>query len=137
MILSKIASDSNIPPAELECAADMRLSEEQFYSLYDWCINPVLSLSDLFIRLREELNRCTKLQVSWQREECKINIYLFACAIACTVDDYVALPPKKLDRFACVIACTLDEYLALPRQNRDSVPWRYPFLKIPVAISQL
>src|SRR5262249_35296058 len=27
----------------------------------------------------------------WQREECKINLYLFACAVACTTDDYLNL----------------------------------------------
>lgn len=104
-----------MPLAELKYDNDTRLSEHQFYAQYDWCINPVLSLSDLFKRLREELERCGRLDVTWQREECKINLYLFVCAIACTVDDYLALPPKNLSR----------------------ISERYPFLKLPVATSQL
>ncbi len=104
-----------MPLAELKYDNVTRLSEHQFYAQYDWCINPVLSLSDLFKRLREELERCGRLDVTWQREECKINLYLFVCAIACTVDDYLALPPKNLSR----------------------ISERYPFLKLPVATSQL
>jgi hydroxymethylpyrimidine pyrophosphatase-like HAD family hydrolase/hypoxanthine phosphoribosyltransferase len=114
MTLPKIKPNHDTPLAELECDNFTRLSEEQFYSQYKWCINPVLSLSDLFGRLHEELDRCGRLQAGWQHEECKINLYLFACAIACTVDDYLALPPKNLSR----------------------ISERYPFLKLPVATSQ-
>lgn len=64
-------------------------AEEQFYSNYDWCLNPLLSVRELFIRLAEELDRYDGLSLNWQREESRINIYLFACAIGCTVDDYL------------------------------------------------
>jgi hydroxymethylpyrimidine pyrophosphatase-like HAD family hydrolase/orotate phosphoribosyltransferase len=73
-----------------------RLAEAQFYSSYRWCLNPLLSLRDLFRRLGEELNRYEDLKISWQREECKINVYLFICAIACTADDYLAWQPCDL-----------------------------------------
>ncbi len=72
------------------------LSEEQFYAAYSWCLNPVLSLSDLFRRLGEELDRYDGLQWEWQREESRINLYLFVCAIACTLDDYLAWRPWNL-----------------------------------------
>jgi len=65
-------------------------SEWNFYSHYDWCLNPILSLDELRLRLRQELDRYGELDVEWQREESRINIYLLACAIACTVDDYLA-----------------------------------------------
>jgi hypothetical protein len=100
MALQNIKPERNMPLAELKYDNVTRLSEHQFYAQYDWCINPVLSLSDLFKRLREELERCGRLDVTWQREECKINLYLFVCAIACTVDDYLALPPKNLSRIS-------------------------------------
>jgi len=64
--------------------------EERFYALYDWCLNPILPLGDLRHRLRDELDRYESLGAEWQREESRINVYLFACAIACTVDDYLA-----------------------------------------------
>src|SRR5262245_28249876 len=73
-----------------------RLVEAQFYAAYSWCLNPLLSLRDLYQRLCEELNRYEKLQIGWQRAECMINVYLFICAIACTADDYLARQPCDL-----------------------------------------
>src|SRR5438093_6920366 len=63
------------------------LSEQQFYSLYAWCLNPVLSVRELFDRLREELGRFERLALTWQQEESLINLYLFVCAIGCGVAD--------------------------------------------------
>src|SRR5207247_1679670 len=62
------------------------LSEQQFYSLYAWCLNPVLSVRELFDRLREELGRFDRL-ASWQQEESLVNLYLLVCAIGCAVAD--------------------------------------------------
>ncbi|HEV8713329.1 MAG TPA: HAD hydrolase family protein [Candidatus Binatia bacterium] len=84
------------PMSGLRCNDRARLAEAQFYSSYSWCLNPLLSLRDLFRRLREELDRYEGLQAGWQREECKINVYLFICAIACTADDYLAWQPWDL-----------------------------------------
>ena len=44
----------------------------------------------------EEIQRFAALDVPWQQEESLINVYLFACAIACTVDDSLARPPWRL-----------------------------------------
>jgi hydroxymethylpyrimidine pyrophosphatase-like HAD family hydrolase len=115
MTLSNIKPDNYSALAGLERDNFTRLSEKQFYSQYDWCINPVLSLSDLLKRLREELERWGRLYVNWQREECTINLYLFSCAIACTVDDYLAQPHRNVSR----------------------ISERYPFLKLPAATAQL
>lgn len=70
----------------------VRLAEERFYSLYDWCLNPAQSLKELLQRFRDELGRSRTAELGWQRDECTINLYLFVCAIACTVDDYLAAP---------------------------------------------
>jgi len=75
---------------ESPSAAPDERTEEAFYTSYGWCLNPFLSVRELFQRLREDLNRVAALD--WQREECRINVYLFSCAIACTVDDYLARP---------------------------------------------
>ena len=65
-----------MPSGEVRSNNQARLAEAQFYSTYSWCLNPLLSLRDLFRRLGEELNRYEDLKISWQREECKINVYL-------------------------------------------------------------
>jgi len=61
--------------------------EEEFYARYDWCLNPTLSIRQLLHSFNQELNAC-RASEGWQREECRINLYLFACAIACTTDGY-------------------------------------------------
>lgn len=70
--------------------------EDAFYARYDWCLNPILPLRDLFRRLQEELDRAPALTASWQRAEARINVYLFACAVACTLDDYLGQPLADL-----------------------------------------
>ena len=102
-------------------------SEERFYSSYSWCLNPVLSLRELLHRLREELSRFERLQAGWQREESRINVYLFICAIACTVDDYLAWHPWDLSRIGAHFprlrrVATLAEWLLnLPHSLRSLV----------------
>src|SRR5437870_2564490 len=66
---------------------DARQAEDQFYSRYSWCLNSPLSVEDLLRRFREEIDRYEALD-GWQREESRTNLYLFVCAVACTVDDH-------------------------------------------------
>jgi hydroxymethylpyrimidine pyrophosphatase-like HAD family hydrolase len=75
-------------------------SEEQFYSSYEWALDPVLSVRELFERLRESLNQLNSFNVPWQIEECKANLYLFACALTCTVDDYLGEAPPDLAKIS-------------------------------------
>jgi hydroxymethylpyrimidine pyrophosphatase-like HAD family hydrolase/orotate phosphoribosyltransferase len=64
-------------------------AEEQFYSRYAWCLNPILSIEELFDHLNDEVHSSSSV-TGWRREESVINIYLFVCAVACTLDDYAA-----------------------------------------------
>jgi len=93
----------------------------EFYARYDWCLNPVLSLRELFIRLREELDRGGDLPAGWRREESRVNLYLFVCAIACTVDDYLAWRPWNLAALAG--RSPRARSLAGPAQSLLNVPW--------------
>ena len=69
---------------------EARVAEQQFYTRYNWCLNPVLSVADLLRRFRQELD-AYETYSGWQQEESKANLYIFACAVACTADDYFAL----------------------------------------------
>src|SRR5580658_9527916 len=72
-------------------------AEERFFESYRWCLNPMLSLRDLLQRLGEEIETYrANGDAAWQGEERRINLYLFACAIACTLDDYLAARPWSL-----------------------------------------
>jgi hydroxymethylpyrimidine pyrophosphatase-like HAD family hydrolase/orotate phosphoribosyltransferase len=85
---------------ELRSDCSTLAAEERFYSSYSWCLNPILSLRELFHRLREEFDRYEQRRVNWQQEECKINLYLFVCAITCTIDDYLGRSQMNLSRIA-------------------------------------
>ncbi len=87
-------------PATAHPADSVAASEREFYAHYDWCLNPILSIRELLQRLTEELNRYGDLRVDWQRDESIINQYLFICAIACTVDDYLVWRPWNLSVIA-------------------------------------
>ena len=75
-------------------------AEEDFYSFYGWALDPVLSVFDLFEHLRESLNQLTSLNVPWQIEECKTNVYLFASALTCTVDDYLGETSPNISKLS-------------------------------------
>jgi len=75
-------------------------SEEHFYSFYEWALDPVLSVRELFEHLRESLNQLNSLHAPWQIEECKANMYLFASALASTVDDYLGDTPPSISKIS-------------------------------------
>src|SRR5881394_3770952 len=110
-----------------------QLAEAQFYSSYGWCLNPALSIQDLLQRFQEELDRHESLS-GWQREESRANLYLFACAAACTADDYFALHLVNLSPIArrlsqlrapiSVVQAAIDiTYSAI--KFRDHAAWRW------------
>jgi hypothetical protein len=67
---------------------------ESFLARYAWTIDPVPSLRDLSLRLAEEIERYEGLS-GWEAQESRINLYLFSCAIACTIDDHLAARPSR------------------------------------------
>src|SRR5580765_3473525 len=105
-------------------SAAVEPSEEQFYSTYHWCLNPVLSLRELFRHLDEELDRLDHPQAGWQQREHQLNLYLFICAVACTVDDYLAFRLFDLSRIGSrfhrlrLAAASTERVLNLPRTLR-------------------
>jgi hydroxymethylpyrimidine pyrophosphatase-like HAD family hydrolase len=111
---TKIPEDGSIPVRTHYSVDQEDLPEERFYSLYDWCLDPVLTLGELFQRLHETVAHYESLRAPWQREECRINLYLSACAIACTIDDYLGQRPRNLSRISL----------------------RFPHLRYPVALAQ-
>ena len=70
--------------------------EAQFYSNYEWCLNPLLTLKEILARLRDEIWHYESLRLDWQRQECKLNISLLACAISFDIQDYLAWHPWTL-----------------------------------------
>ncbi len=77
---------SNYDPAELSD----QYGQGNFYRNYLWSINPFLTIRELLVKTGEELDRFRRCVVPWQRCEMKSNLYLFACSMSCTADDFLS-----------------------------------------------
>jgi hydroxymethylpyrimidine pyrophosphatase-like HAD family hydrolase/adenine/guanine phosphoribosyltransferase-like PRPP-binding protein len=75
-------------------------TEDAFYSDRSWGFDPVPTVQELFRRLNEELRRLDHLPRDWQREEATRNLFLFVCAVGCTVDDLLTPQAPDLSRLA-------------------------------------
>jgi hydroxymethylpyrimidine pyrophosphatase-like HAD family hydrolase len=93
-------TSKQVPVSQLSGLHPEASSEEDFYSSYEWALDPVLSVRDLFEHIRESLNQLNSLNVPWQIEECKANMYLFASALTCTVDDYLGETPPDITKIS-------------------------------------
>jgi len=73
-----------------------RDTELEFYSSYDWCLNPFPRLSELLELTDKEIRRLRERAGSWESREVRINLHLFAGAISCLIDDYLSWLPLQL-----------------------------------------
>jgi hypothetical protein len=64
-------------------------AEPAFYLGKEWCLNAFPTLEEVVPRLREELRQADEEGADWQRSENRINVFLLACALSDTVDDYL------------------------------------------------
>lgn len=83
--MKPIENPAKLSPVELASS-----EEPSFYSDFGWCLSPILNFADLLIHLREETDRFGHYRTDWQRNESKTNLYLFSCAISCTLADYLS-----------------------------------------------
>ncbi len=90
-------------------------SEHRFYRDYEWCLNPFLSFEQALDCLRSEVSHLEQVEEEWQKEEVRTNVFLLACAISDTVDDFAAGKRFDLSRVRKASA-TLYRVLALPEK---------------------
>lgn len=72
--------------AETPLQPDLLDGEAAFYAQYAWALDAFPTVEQVTRRLREELRR--HVDAGWQRAEVATNVFLLACALADTVDDY-------------------------------------------------
>jgi hypothetical protein len=73
-------------------------SERNLYERYDWCLNPHLKFGEAVEYLRDQLPFLQTGQLDWQRRELNINIYLLACALLNSADEYLRGRSLRLPR---------------------------------------
>ena len=68
-------------------------SEHDFYSRYRWALNPFPNFTELLGHLRSELANLDSDSIArlegWQRDEVMTNVYLLACLVSNSVDDFL------------------------------------------------
>lgn len=77
-------------------------TESDFYGEYAWCLDAVPPVNEIITRLHQELSRFDSFQELWHRKEIATNIFLLACALSDTVDDYLlgtGIDSSKLGKF--------------------------------------
>ena len=64
-------------------------TESSFYKDYAWCLDAVPTVGEIIQHLRTEFDRFGSLDERWHRTEVAKNIFLLACAISDTLDDFL------------------------------------------------
>jgi haloacid dehalogenase-like hydrolase len=64
-------------------------AETAFYRDYAWCLDAVPTVAEIIQHLRQEFERLGSVEERWQRVEVAKNIFLLACAISDTLDDFL------------------------------------------------
>src|SRR5712692_15443 len=94
-VTSRLRTTMLAPVIQKDALSDegpVRLSaveERDFYGHYGWCLNPHLTVAEAQTHLGEELEKLGILTIDWQRREAAVNVYLLACGILNTADEYL------------------------------------------------
>lgn len=102
-------------------------AERDFYSAYEWCLDPHLTIRETVDRLRDEIDRLEIVQEGWQTLEVATNVFLLSCAVLNDVDEYLRGPalamPKRLSATAIgrSMRWTADSIAGVPADLR----WRH------------
>jgi hydroxymethylpyrimidine pyrophosphatase-like HAD family hydrolase len=103
-------------------------AETNFYSAYNWCLDPHLTVGEAIERLAGEIDRLPSTPAGWQTSEVTTNIYLLSCSLLNGIDEYLRghtlrLPAQLARTRPGHMAMWLTEKVAenLPKPNRMQV----------------
>src|SRR5216683_4924384 len=68
---------------------DLPPAETNFYSAYDWCLDPHLTVGEAIERLADEIDRLATIPAGWQTNEVTTNVYLLSCSLLNGIDEYL------------------------------------------------
>jgi hydroxymethylpyrimidine pyrophosphatase-like HAD family hydrolase len=107
---------------------DLLPAEANFYSAYNWCLDPHLTVGEAIERLAGEIDRLPSTPGGWQTNEVTANTYLLSCSLLNGIDEYLRghtlrLPAQLAKTRPGRIALWATEKVAesLPKQNRTQV----------------
>ena len=68
---------------------DLPPAETNFYSAYDWCLDPHLTVGEAIERLADEIDRLATIPAGWQTNEVTTNVYLLSGSLLNGIDEYL------------------------------------------------
>ena len=77
--------------------------EARFYESYEWCLNPFLTVRETVHHLQGEIAKLDVWREPWQVSEVTTNIYLLACMLSNSIDDYLQVRTYRLPRPAAAL----------------------------------
>jgi hydroxymethylpyrimidine pyrophosphatase-like HAD family hydrolase len=77
---------------------DLLAAELDFYSAYDWCLDPHLTICEAIDHLRGEIDRLKIVPEGWQTGEVATNIFLLSCALLNGIDEYLRGPTLRIPK---------------------------------------
>jgi hydroxymethylpyrimidine pyrophosphatase-like HAD family hydrolase len=102
-------------------------AETNFYSAYEWCLDPHLTAGEAVERLVLEIDSLSGTPEGWQTSEVVTNIYLLSCSLLNGIDEYLRghtlRLPAQLARTwpARGAAWAAEKAETLPRRSRTRV----------------
>jgi hydroxymethylpyrimidine pyrophosphatase-like HAD family hydrolase len=87
MLTEQASTRQDLLPAELD-----------FYSAYDWCLDPHLTIREAIDHLRDEIDRLNIVPEGWQTGEVATNVFLLSCALLNGVEEYLRGPTLRMPR---------------------------------------
>ena len=77
---------------------DLLPAELDFYSAYDWSLDPHLTVREAIDHLCGEIERLKIVPAGWQTREVATNIFLLSCALLNGVEEYLRGPTLRLPK---------------------------------------
>jgi hydroxymethylpyrimidine pyrophosphatase-like HAD family hydrolase len=100
------------------------VAEAEFYQAYPWCLNPYPTVRETLEYLGGELARLGRLREGWQLAEVMTNVYLLACAVANSADEYLRGKTLHLPKLAQAVPFYRTARWALERAGALRGWWR-------------
>src|SRR6202158_3744089 len=98
-------------------------AETNFYSAYNWCLDPHLTVGEAIECLAGEIARLPSTPEGWQTNEVTTNVYLLSCSLLNGIDEYLRGHTLRLP---AQLARTRPRRMALwvTEQVDEKLPWR-------------
>src|SRR5712671_1777219 len=93
-----LAAVTPISTDEVPGRQEMLPAEADFYSYYDWCLDPHPTIGEVTDHLRGEIDRLNIVPEGWQTGEVATNVFLLSCAVLNSVDEYLRGPTLRMPR---------------------------------------